>query len=62
MNLCDNTGWDIDEPGYLDTLFHGYLPRLERKVSESSSHRIRTISQPKLYNPPITSMHLHRPT
>ncbi|CAD8146538.1 unnamed protein product (macronuclear) [Paramecium tetraurelia] len=64
MNLCDNSGWDIEEQCYLDTLFTGYLPKLERRISENSSHRIRTLSQPKQINQQasITSLHHHRPT
>ncbi|CAD8159850.1 unnamed protein product [Paramecium pentaurelia] len=62
MNLCDNSGWDIEEQCYLDTLFTGYLPKLEKRISENSSHRIRTLSQPKQFNHSINSLHHHRPT
>lgn len=44
MYKCDNTGWDIEEQFYLDSLFLGYLPKLEKKLPDNSSHRIRTIS------------------
>ena len=32
MNLYDNSGWDIEESCYLDTLFTGYLPKLEKRI------------------------------
>ncbi|KAM3143955.1 hypothetical protein pb186bvf_004006 [Paramecium bursaria] len=50
-------GWQTEEVGYLDTLFQGnFHPTNIKKKSEPQlviSHRIRTISMPKLYQSPV---------
>ncbi|CAK60529.1 unnamed protein product (macronuclear) [Paramecium tetraurelia] len=58
--LKDEKGWEIDESQYLDNLISGNLEKTqEKRKFVITSHRVRTLSQPKIVPSSIQSCRKH---
>ncbi|CAD8054360.1 unnamed protein product [Paramecium sonneborni] len=58
--FASEKGWEIDETQYLDNLISGNLLKTsEKRKLIITSHRVRTLSQPKIATPSLQSCRKH---